>query len=303
MSKPKPLTIAEFTVQFPTDDACLNHLMRVRFGNRLACRRCGKEATYYRVKARRCYECEYCAFQVYPTAGTPFEKTRTPLKDWYYVMFLFCASRNGVAAKEVQRQIGVTYKCAWRMCHEIRKYMGTVDGDYPMGGPTFGRGIVEVDKTFIGGKRALTEPDNKTVVLGMIERGHHVLTRVVPHRGSKAVLPHIAKWVKPKSMVASDEAKAFMGLSELGYFHETVNHGKYEYVRGEVHTNTIEAFWSTLKRGIKGTYVSVSQKHLQKYLWEFEYRYNHRKRAHSMFDWLVVAFAWACPVPSRKVAG
>jgi predicted RNA-binding Zn-ribbon protein involved in translation (DUF1610 family) len=302
-TKPKPPTARDFLAQFPTDDACLDHLMRVRFGQRLACGKCGREATYYRVKARRCYECEYCGFQVYPTAGTPFEKTRTGLKDWYYVMFLFCASRNGVAAKEVQRQIGVTYKCAWRMCHEIRRYMGAVDGDLPLGGNTARDNMVEVDKTFIGGKRKLTEMDNKTVVLGMIERDRDVLTRVVPHRGSAAVVPEIQKWVKPKSRVASDEAHAFGGLRKRGYWHETVNHRRREYVRGNVHTNTIEAFWSVLKRGINGTYVSVSPKHLQKYLWEFEYRHNLRKVPHRMFDGLVSAFAWACPAPSQRVAG
>ena len=95
------------------------------------------------------FTCEHCGYQVYPTAGTPFESTRTPLRDWFYVMFLFCASRNGVAAKEVERQLGVTYKTAWRMCNLIRKYMGYVDGDYPIGGP--GK-TVEADETFFGGK-------------------------------------------------------------------------------------------------------------------------------------------------------
>jgi transposase len=125
----KPSKIREFQKRFPDEDSCLTHLMRTRFGERLTCFKCQKEATYYRVKARRSFECEHCGYQVYPTAGTPFEKTRTSLRDWFYVMFLFCETRNGVAAKEVQRQLGVTYKTAWRMCHLIRLYMGYVDGD------------------------------------------------------------------------------------------------------------------------------------------------------------------------------
>ncbi len=145
----KPSKIREFQKRFPDEDICLNHLMRTRFGERLTCFKCQKEATYYRTNGRRSFACEHCGYQVYPTAGTPFESTRTPLRDWFYVMFLFCASRNGVAAKEVERQLGVTYKTAWRMCHLIRKYMGYVDGDYPMGGP--GK-TVEADETFIGGK-------------------------------------------------------------------------------------------------------------------------------------------------------
>lgn len=143
------LNIRELQQRFPDEETCLKQLMRTRFGDRLTCFKCRKQATYYRVKSRRSFECEHCGYQVYPTAGTPFENTRTPLRDWFYVMFLFCTSRNGVAAKEVQRQLGVTYKTAWRMCNLIRKYMGYVDGDFPNGGN--GK-TVEADKTFIGGK-------------------------------------------------------------------------------------------------------------------------------------------------------
>lgn len=150
--KQKPLSIAAFNERFPDDDTCLDHLMRVRYGERLTCFKCLRDSRYYRVKSRRSYECEHCGYQVYPTAGTPFEQTRTSLRDWFYVMFLFCASRNGVAAKEVERQLGVTYKTAWRMCRLIRLYMGEVDGDAPLGGPTSDKGVVEIDKAFIGGK-------------------------------------------------------------------------------------------------------------------------------------------------------
>lgn len=147
--KTKAPTIRQFLDQFPTEDACLDHLMRTRFGDRHDCDKCGRNAHFYRVKARRSYACEYCGYQVYPTAGTPFDRTRTPLRDWFHVMFLFCSTRNGVAAKEVERQLGVTYKTAWRMCHEIRKYMGQVDGDKGIGGFTK---QVEIDETYIGGK-------------------------------------------------------------------------------------------------------------------------------------------------------
>ena len=144
----KAPTLRQFQDRFPTEESCLDHLMRTRFGDRHECEKCGKEARFYRVKARRSYACEWCGAQVYPTAGTPFDRTRTSLRDWFFVMFQFCASRSGVAAKEVERQIGVTYKTAWRMCHEIRKYMAQVDGDAPLGGPFK---IVEIDETFVGG--------------------------------------------------------------------------------------------------------------------------------------------------------
>lgn len=281
----KGYTIKEFNEAFPDDDACLEHLMRIRYGETLTCSKCQKEARYYRVAKRRCYECEHCGYQVYPTAGTPFQKTRTSLRDWFYVMFLFCTTRNGVSAKEIQRQLGVTYKTAWRMGHEIRKYMGWVDGDDTLGG----NHIVEVDKTFIGGKDKQGH-DDKTVVLGIHERGGEVMTRVIPDRTSRSVIPHILRNVRAGAWVATDEAWAFKPLEDYGYEHETVNHAAKEYVRGPVHTNSIESFWATVKRGIRGTHIWVSAKHLPSYLGEFEFRHNLRKRPHRMFDLLLLAF-------------
>lgn len=280
--------IREFNKRFPDEDTCLNHLMRVRYGERLTCFKCQKEAIYYRVKKRRSFECEHCGYQVYPTAGTPFESTRTPLRDWFYVMYLFCASRNGVAAKEVERQLGVTYKTAWRMCKLIRDYMGYVDGDYPIGGS--GGGIVEVDETFIGGKDRLGE-DDKAIVLGMIERKGDVVTRVVQSRHADVLVPHIKRLVEPGARIVTDELASYRSLTARhGYEHEAVDHAAEEWVRGDAHTNTIEAFWANLKRGIKGTYVHVSKKYLLSYLREFEYRHNLRRAPYLMFDCLLAAF-------------
>ena len=290
MAKVKGPNIREFQKRFPTEDVCLEHLMRTRFGERLTCFKCQKQATYYRVKARRSFECEHCGYQVYPTAGTPFESTRTPLRDWFYVMFLFCASRNGVAAKEVQRQLGVTYKTAWRMCNLIRKYMGYVDGDFPLGGP--GK-TVEADETFIGGKEhhGKSGPGDKAIVFGIVERGGDVLTRHVLGRTQAEVIPHMQQYVKKGSKVYTDDWVGYLALTErAGFEHESVNHSAKEHVRDDVHTNTIEAFWANVKRGIKGTYVWVSRKHLQTYLREFEYRHNLRQTPYLMFDCLLQAF-------------
>src|SRR5215831_3008838 len=228
MAKKGP-NIGEFNKRFPDEDTCLNHLMRTRFGDRLTCFQCQKDATYYRTKKRRSFTCEHCGYQVYPTAGTPFESTRTPLRDWFYVMFLFCASRNGVAAKEVERQLGVTYKTAWRMCRLIRIYMGYVDSDYPLGGP--GK-TVEADETFIGGKDEMGH-DDKSVVLGVVERGGDVVTRVVQMRTKDHLIPHIVKFVKPGSKINTDEGSNFKLLKErYGFDHEMVDHSAKEYVRG-----------------------------------------------------------------------
>ncbi|WP_417411875.1 IS1595 family transposase [Hoeflea sp.] len=286
-TKQKLPTIRQFLDRFPDDDSCLDHLMETRYGKRHTCAKCSKEANFHRVKARRCYECDFCGYQVYPTAGTPFENTRTSLRDWFHVMFMFCASRNGVSAKEVQRTIGVTYKTAWRMCNLIRQYMGYVDGDTPLGGT--GSGVVEADKAFFGGhdKRG---HDDKVVVLGITERGGETVTKVIPSRKSKDVMPEIFKWVRPGARIATDEARVFMELAENGYMHGTVNHSAGEYVNGNVHTNTIEAFWSHVKRSLCGTYVNVSPKWLQTYLWEFEFRQNLRKQPHLMLELLLQAF-------------
>ena len=285
--KPKLPTVKNFLARFPDDDACLDHLMETRYGKRHTCGKCGKEANFHRVKARRCYECDFCGYQVYPTAGTPFENTRTSLRDWFHVMFMFCTSRNGVSAKEVQRTIGVTYKTAWRMCNLIRRYMGYVDGDHKLGGP--GGGIVEADKMFFGGYDKMGESD-KVVVLGMVERGGDVITRIVPNRREWNVVRPIKEYVRDGSRVATDEAKAFGNLGDYGYRHGTVNHSQGEYVVGDIHTNNIEAFWGNVKRSIKGTYVNVSPKWLQQYLWEFEYRQNLRKEPHLMLEMLLQAF-------------
>jgi len=290
-------TIKAFMAQFPDDDAVLSHIMRARYGERFECHKCHREAHYYRVKGRRCFECEHCGYQVYPTAGTPFHASRTSLRDWFYAMFLFCASRNGVSAKELQRQLGVTYKTAWRMAHHIRKHMAFVDGDGTLGGP--GMEIVEADKAFIGGHDRRGECD-KMVVLGMVERGGEVITRAIPGKQARHVIPQIVKHVRRGAKIATDEAQAFRSIDEYGFHHGTVNHGQKQWTNGDIHTNNIEAFWGCVKRSIKGTYVWVSEKYLQTYLHECEYRWNLRKEPNLMFEFLVSAFAVPKPRASTQ---
>jgi transposase-like protein len=283
------MTIREFFNQYPDDDTCLEHLMVTRYGKQLDCPKCGKPSKFHRIKKRKAYECQFCGYQLFPCVGTPFEKSRTPLQLWFYAMFLFCATRNGVSAKELQRQLGVTYKTAWRMGHEIRKYMAYVDGDAPIGG----KKIVEVDKTYIGGKDKMGK-DDKTIVLGMVERDGDVITRIVDDKRGTTVVPHILENVYQGTSIASDEGYSFIHLDEEGYNHGTIQHGKGQYVNGLIHTNTIEGFWAWLKRGISGTHVWVSKKHLQKYLCEFEYRYNMRHVPELMLDLLLSSFPKPC---------
>jgi len=288
--KTKAPTLRQFQDRFPTEESCLEHLKLVRFGERHDCEGCDTEAKFYRVKKRRAYACEHCGAQIYPTAGTPFHRTRTSLRDWFYVMFLFCSKRNGVSAKEVERQIGVTYKTAWRMCHEIRKYMAAVDGDEPLGGEGE---IVEIDETFIGGyDKGGFGGKGKTIVLGMRERDGDVITRVVPNRTSKTLTPHIAQNVRALTEVHTDELNGYNYITYAGgYDHKRVNHSAKQYVSDTgVTVNGIEGFWAQLKRSINGTHIHVSAKHLSKYLGEFEFRHNRRNRPETMLTELLVSF-------------
>jgi transposase len=289
--KIKAPTLREFQDRFPTEESCLDHLMRTRYGERHDCAACQKAARFYRVRARRSYACEWCGAQVYPTAGTPFDRTRTPLRDWFFVMFQFCTSRNGVAAKEVERQLGVTYKTAWRMCHEIRKYMALLDSDDPLGGPGT---EVEIDETLIGGSvsgMGSGYKGNKTCVVGMLERNGELITRVAASRTKPAMHALINAHILPGTIVHTDEFGGYKDLANNGYKHVTVDHkaGQYATPCGKG-VNSIEGFWSQLKRGINGTHIHVSGKHLPKYLGEFEYRWNMRQVPHLMLPRLMSSF-------------
>lgn len=287
----KPLTVQQFFKQFPDDDTCLEHLFRVRFGEQVTCPKCDKTGKFHRVRRHPAYECAWCGFEIFPMVGTPFERSHTALQKWFYAMFLFTSSRHGVSAKELQRQLGVTYKTAWRMGHEIRKYMGWVDGEPPL------TGHVEVDETWIGGKRPLERRnENKTIVMGIAERDGEVFTQIVPNVKGATLIPVIKARIKPGTRISTDDGTGYLTLGMHGYRHRRVNHSAKEYVRGDVHVNTIENFWAILKRSIRGTHIHVSRKHLSKYLGEFEYRYNLRKSPHLMLDLLLAAF----PKPSLK---
>ncbi len=285
-------TFYEFQKQFPDDEACLKRIMTERYGGtQFDCPKCGVHSKFYRMTRERAYVCQNCKHQLHPTVGTFMHGTHLPLHKWFYAMHLFSTSRHGVAAKELERQLDIPYKTAWRMAHQIRKYMAKTDGEWPLGGS--GGGNIEADETYVGGrttggKRGRGAP-NKTVVFGMLERGGDVMTKVVPDVRKKTLQPIIEEKVVAGSSVHTDELKSYGGLSKAGFEHETVNHGAGEYVDGDCHVNGLEGFWARLKLSIRGTHVHVSKKHLQTYVKEFEYRYNRRKRPEQMFDELLAS--------------
>ncbi len=291
MTQPKAPTVRNFLKRFPNDDTCLDHLLEVRYGRVSDCPKCGRETVWYRLRKEPAYTCKWCGWHIHPMQGTPFARTRTPLQMWFHVMFMFTTTRNGVSAKKIQRQLGVTYKTAWRMGHEIRKYMGWVDGDPPL------TGHLEVDEMYVGGRRPKVKgftgrgAKGKTVVFGILERDGKIFTKVVPNASRKSLIPPIVENVPKGTRISSDEWGPYRILSSLGYEHETVDHRAKEYARGDVHVNSLENFWGILKRSIRGTHIHVSRKHLPKYLGEFEFRFNLRKHPHLMFDLLLSAFA------------
>lgn len=256
--------------------------MNKRFGAKTHCSFRDKPTRYYKVKGRKCYECQWCSEQIYPTAGTIFHKSKTPLVDWFYVMYLMTATRSGVSAKEVQRQLGVTYKCAWRMCHQIRKAMSEK--------PKL-KGRVELDETYVGGKGRNNKrgrgAENKTPVFGMVERKGKISASVVENVKTTTIQPIINESIEKGSAIMTDEFPIYNQLQKNGYSRQVVRHSTKEYVRGIVHTNNIEGFWFQLKRGVSGTHVWVSKKYLQNYVNEFAFRYNQRATSSPMFDRLL----------------
>ena len=283
----KIFTVTDFFKRFPDDDSCLNHLMKIRHGFELDCPKCSKHGKFSRIRKQPAFQCAWCGHHIHPMAGTPFHRSRTPLQKWFYAMYLFTSSRHGVPAKELQRQLGVTYKCAWRMGHEIRKYMAEIDGDDGLSGH------VEVDETMIGGKRPGKRgrgAAGKTVVFGMLERKGDVMTRVVPDVKGRTLHPIIKDKIAKGSVISSDELATYKALGRKGYAHGTVKHGVEEWVRGIHHVNGLEGFWSQIKRSIRGTHIHVSKQHMSKYLGEFEYRYNMRGNPEFMFSRLLLSF-------------
>jgi len=278
-------TVQAFRKDFPDDDACLEWLKNHLYPEGIFCGKCGKVTRHYKLTNRRAYSCDLCGSHVYPTAGTIFHKSCTPLTSWFYAVYLMSSTRCGVSAKQLQRELGVTYKTAWRMFHQIRKLLREDES-----GPF--SGSVEMDETYIGGKRHGKRgrgAEGKTAVAGIAEREGRVLARVVPDVKARTLLPIMKAKVLPRSTVYTDEMGSYQGTRRQGYTHHRVHHAQQVYVLGDAHTNTIENFWSQLKRSLDGTHHAVSAKYLQRYLDEFSFRYNHRRDLRHMFrTWMAL---------------
>lgn len=280
-------SLRQFRYKYGTHEQCLEAIKQLRFPDPYTCPKCNTVQKFYPVKGRTAYACNACGHHIYPLAGTIFEKSTTPLDSWFFAMYLMTQTRSGTSAKQLERMLGVTYKTAWRMFKQIRMLMANSSSGDPMGG------IVEVDETFIGGKgknrayKADFNEKQKEVVMGILKRQGEVYLKHVPNTGKWTLLQQIKEQVDPTARIMSDEARAYINLPELGYKHDSINHFANQYVLGDIHTNTIEGFWSILKRGIYGVYRVVSKKYLQSYADEYAWRYNHRQYNGYMFDLLL----------------
>jgi transposase-like protein len=281
----RQMTISQFEELFPTDETCKAYLQSRRWPVSVRCPRCNDEGVYALKNLPFHWECPVCrqggAYRFSVLVGTIFENTKIGLRDWFRVIHMMLTSKKGVAALEVQRVMGFgSYRTAHYLCMRVRA--GLVD-------PEFRKlmGIVEVDETFIGGKSKNKHvgerlgrrgTDGKLIVIGAVERKGSVVARVIRNTDNSTIQGFVREAVSTKvDLVATDDYRAYRGLKEFN--HGVVHHSLNEYVVGAVHTQTIEGFWSLIKRGIMGTYHKVSAKYLPPYVAEFEFRYNNRKNA------------------------
>jgi transposase len=299
----------EFCARFPDDAACLEHLWRTRYsmdGEHAVCPKCERYRVfkkYAMANRNTSWTCNGCGHHVHPTAGTIYAKSSTSLHLWFYALYIMASTRCGVSAKQLERELGVSYKTAWRMFHLIRNQVMTQEEDTPL------EGDVEMDETFVGGKPRASESrgieagtyrriaggkrahEKKVTVFGAVERGGRVRANVVADRTYETLSMHAKWYVLPSSTVFTDEWRAYDAIGAGYAGHHRIKHSEHVYVSGDVHTQTIEGFWSLVKNGIRGAHHAVSAKHLQGYLNEYAWRYNFRDDPRSMFELLLARSA------------
>jgi transposase-like protein len=284
--------------EFGSDDRCRAYLEDLRWPDGLECPRCHK-TTISGLQDRNQFECNSCRYQFSVTAGTIFHDSHLSLWKWFLAVYLMVESKKGISAKQLQRTLSVSYKTAWYLSHRVRDAMGSIE-ESPL------VGVVEVDETLIGGKRPGAGRgfrENKTVVIGAVQRGGKVRLRVIPNTRRHHIEEFIEGVIDKPDAIYTDELASYDDLEiTMDTRHESVSHKADEYVRGAVHTNTVESAWSLFKRAIIGSYHQISVKHLPAYLDEFEWRFNGRKNPYLFRDTLLVLLH-SDPLPLKELVG
>lgn len=281
MAKEDKYSIRDLKQEFPNDDVCLEYIF-----DTLHSRKCSCGGTYKRIKGRLQFQCSKCRFQIAPMVWTIFEKSSTPLTLWFHALFIFSNAKSGISAKEMERQLGVTYKCAWRILTLIRKSLTQNNRKL--------KGTVEMDETYFGGHHNAGKNNEmlsvamsqKSVIAGAVERQGEVKADVTPDATSWTLKKFLNEHVEAGTRLMTDESNRYNNITK-NYKREMVNHKRKEYVRGDVYTNTIESFWSHVKRSITGTHKSVSKKYLQSYVDGFVFHWNRRRNDKARFSSLL----------------
>lgn len=295
------MNLVKLIEQFRSEDKCRDFLEDLRWPEGVHCPRCNSDSIS-RIAKRKQFECNEtaCRYQFSVTAGTVFHDSHLPLWKWFLAIYMVGESKKGISAKQLQRTLDVSYKTAWYLGHRIRSAMEE-DSPVPL------QGIVEMDETWIGGKKSDAPGkgpfSNKTMILGAVERGGDVRMKIGARR-NRETLQGFAKEVAHDDTEAiyTDAFTAWGDMSDYNTEHRVVNHSKEEWVRAQVHTNTVEGVWSLLKRSVVGTYHQMSVKHLPAYLDEIAFRFNNRDNPYLFRDTLLRMLAGET-LPLRELVG
>jgi transposase-like protein len=296
MLKEQEINLVNLIERYGSEDSCRARLEELRWPDGVECSRCGSK-NIARMDDRHQYQCRSCRYQFSVTAGTIFHDTHLPLWKWFLAVYLIIESKNGISANQLKRTLKVSYKTAWYLCHRIRAALNEVDVQLL-------KGIVEADEMFIGGKvegEGRGYKDNKTVVVGTLQRDGNICLQVVRGRDQETLHSFIRKNVSGDvEAIYTDEWDAYRGVAGEDTEHETVNHSEKEYARGKVHVNSMENVWSLLQRSIIGSYHQVSAKHLDAYLEELEFQFKDRENPY-MFRDAMLKLLLAETLPYAKV--